>query len=255
MKIPILILSLTASALHAGTVFQENFEYGPGVPDREQIREGTPLKQSGMIAGENPWQVSGFGAPAVILAPGRGLTINGADGNVSILIEVDPELFADGSPVRAELEVVPGDLWHGNPGVPGIWLGFANRKSKKDELLANINELADHLALRYAVTPDPLNCFPAIETGVSGEIRTIVQAKKKVAFQPGTTYRMTLVFNPADRGYEATILDTKSGETQTITGTLALPPVFNVLRVDFTSMGPPSASTKPLIKSLSLTKE
>lgn len=256
MKKPLLILSLTASSvmLHAGAVIQENFEYGPGVPEREQIKEGATLKDSGITAAGNAWQAPSLGG-AVVFSSGKGLTITGRGGNVSVFIEVDPELFAKGSPVRAELDVVPGDLWQGSPGVPGLWIGFSNANSAGSELLANINESADHLALRYAITPDPVNCFPVVETGVSGELRVINETKKKIPFQPGSTYRMSLVFRPADRSYEATILDTESGETQTITGQFALSPVFNILRVDFTSIAAAGAATKPLIKSISLTKE
>jgi len=254
MKILILSLSACSMALHAGALIQENFEYGSGVPERAQIEEGATLKDSGITAAGNAWQAPSLGG-AVVFAAGKGLTITGRGGNVSVFIEVDPELFSKGSPVRAELNVVPGDLWQGGPGVPGLWIGFSNANSAGSELLANINESADHLALRYAITPDPVNCFPVVETGVSGEVRVINETKKKIPFHPGSTYRMSLVFNPSDRTYEATISDTESGEAQTITGTFALPPVFNVLRVDFTSIAPTSASTKPLIKSISLTKE
>lgn len=256
MKISLLIAVLIASspALPADPVFQENFEFGPGVTGREQVGEGAPLKQSGITAADSAWQATGFGT-TVVFAPDKGLTLAGKAGNASVLIEVDPELFAKGSPVRAELEVVPGDLWQENPAYPGLWLGFANQESGKDELLANINETADHLALRYAITADPANCYPVVETGVGGEVRSAVEPKKKIPFQPGSVYRMALVFNPADHSYEATVLDTESGETQTVTGTLSLPPVFNILRVDFTSIDPAAATTKPRIKSISLTKE
>lgn len=240
-------------SLHAESIIQETFEYGPDVPEREQIKEGDSLKQSGITAAGNAWQSPGIGG--VAFASGKGLTIKGKETNVSIFVEVDPELFTKGSPVRAELDVVPGDLWLSSSGVPGIWLGFANADSTKNELLANINETADHLALRYAITPDPVNCFVTVETGVSGETKVNIDAKKKIPFQPESTYRMTLVFNPADRSYEATILDLKSGETKTAAGNFALSPVFNILRVDFTGINTALTTTQSMIKSISLTKE
>jgi len=256
MKVPLPVVALTVSisVLHAGTIFQEKFEYGPGIPERAQIEEGATLKDSGITAAGNAWQAPSLGG-AVVFAPGKGLTITGRGGNVSILINVDPKLFSQGSPVRAELDLVPGDLWHGKPGIPGVWFGFADADSAGNKVLATMDEAADHLVLRYAITPDPVNCFSAVETGVRGEFQVTSQPQKKIPFQPASTYRMTLVFNPADRSYEATLLDTKSGEEQTRKGTLSLPPVFNVLRLDFTSIVPGSAETEPLIKSISLTKE
>jgi hypothetical protein len=74
MKISFLALSLAASvtALHAEVVFQENFAYGPGVPERTQIAAGSAIKQSGITAANNVWQAPGFGE-GVVFAPGGGL--------------------------------------------------------------------------------------------------------------------------------------------------------------------------------------
>ncbi|TSA37108.1 MAG: hypothetical protein D4R65_01470 [Verrucomicrobiaceae bacterium] len=254
MKSPrlVILFALTAGmTLHADPVIQEYFEYGPGVPERDAIKADDSVKQSGISAAGNAWQVAGFSG--MVFAPGKGIAIKGGNGNVSLFIEVDPNLFAQGSAVRAELEFVPGDVWVDAMGVPGIWLGFANSESGKKELLANIGEAGDHLVLRYAVAPDPVKWSVVVKTGVSGE--TTMVPGPKIPFQPGATYRMTLLYKPADHSYEATILDMESGTTETVRGTLSLPPVFNILRVDFTGLNMAPSTAQPMIKSISLEKE
>jgi len=254
MKIAhLFVLSLLAPAvfLRAESVIQEDFSCGPGVPGREKITPGTRLKQSGAVAPDNAaWDTAG----AVVFAPGgKGLTFVGKEGNAGVFIEVDPGLFESGSPVRAEIEFVPGEAWVEPSGLPGIWLGFANSNSAKKELLANVNETGDHVALRYAAAPDPVNWCLRAETGVSGE--TGAAAGAKVPMRPDATYRMTLVYDPSDHSFQGELSDPESGSVKSLKGKLSIPPVFNLLRVDFTGFSIAPGPIQPLIKSISLTKE
>jgi len=247
------VFSLRASAafLRAESVIQEDFSCGPGVPGREKITPGTRLKQSGAVTPDNAaWETAG----AVVFASGgKGVTLVGKEGNAGVFIEVDPGLFESGSPVRAEIEFVPGDAWVEPTGIPGIWLGFANSSAAKKELLANINATGAHVVLRYAAAPDPVNWCLRAETGVSGE--TGGAAGPKVPMRPDATYRMTLVYDPSNHSFQGELSDPESGSVKSLKGTLPLPPVFNLLRVDFTGFNIGPGPIQPLIKSISLTKE
>jgi len=252
VRIPLVFSLLVSSAfLRAEPVIQEDFSFGPGVSGREKITQGTRLKQSGAVTPDNAaWDTAG----AVVFAEGgKGVTFTGKEGNAGVFIEVDPGLFESGSPVRAEIEFVPGDVWVEPSGIPGIWLGFANSSSAKKDLLANINDKGDHVALRYTATPDPVNWCLRAETGVSGE--TGVAEGAKIPMRPDATYRMTLVYDPSNHSFQGELSDPESGSVKPLKGTLALPPVFNLLRVDFTGFNMTPGSVPPLIKSISLTKE
>lgn len=250
LRFPLLCLTGTLYAMTAGAeiLFTEQFEYGPTVPGRESIKEGDLVKKNDLLASNKvPWQTPGKNGMA--FAPGKGISPAKGASNASIYIDVDPEIFSKGAPVCLQLDVTPGEAWVNSSGIRGIWLGFVNMTGK--ELLANVNELADHLVVRYAISPNFSESRIDVESGVQGHPTTITGPN--LPSQPGATYQMQITYNPGDCSFEASITEKESGATQVVANILPQAPNFNVMRVDFTAIDTTKAPL-PVIHKLSLEK-
>ncbi len=244
---------LCIPALHGGVIFSDQFEYGAGVPGREAIKEGDPVKKAASIPGsKSPWQ-----SPAkngLVFAPEKGLTPapESAQSNASLFIDVDPGLFKTGAPVRVQLDVIPGESWSNTSAIRGIWLGFVNMKVPRKDLLPNVNETADHLAVRYAISKNFSESRVDAQSGIQGQYEDITGSP--LPSQPRATYRLALVYNPEDHSFEASVTELESGATQTLANILPQAPNFTAVRVDFTAIDRHTGSPLPVIKSLSLEK-
>jgi hypothetical protein len=242
---------LAARPVPAEVIFTETFAYGPGVPDRQEIQPGDSMQQNRICAGGTPWEgCKDAKIGKMVFAPGGGLTVARGTEHATIFISVDPRLFSEGSPVRVELDIIPGDAWGTSASSRGVWMGFADTDSKG--FLANIKGSGDHLALRYAISRDSSESRTDILCGTNGEARII--RGPKMPSQPGAIYRMALVYNPSDRSFEAGITGIESGETMVLADTLAQAPNFNVFRVDFIQIDTATEATLPVVKSISLKK-
>jgi len=247
--IALAVFPLFATAGAAETVFTETFDYGPGVPDRDEIHAGDFLRKNNIFTGDAQWETPD--SRGIVFAPGKGLAVAPGAQNASIYIQVDPEWFVSGAPVEVELEVIPGNAWLQSGGVRGVWLGFANMDSR--ELLASIKDLGDNLSVRDAVVPESSQTRVDVTFGTSGESRVLHGAV--MPMNPEATCRMTLTYDPADRSFTAGITDLESNATETISDTLAHAPDFSVLRVDFTGLDSGATEYLPVIKSISLKKQ
>lgn len=243
---------LCIPALHGGVIFSDQFEYGAGVPGREAIKEGDPVKKAVGPGSKSPWQ-----SPAksgLVFAPEKGLTPapKSTAPNASLFIDVDPALFTTGAPVRVQLDVIPGESWSNASAIRGIWLGFVNMRAPRKDLLANVNETADHLTVRYAISKNFSESRVDAHYGIQGKYEDITGPA--LPSQPRATYRLVLVYKPEDHSFEASVTELESGATQTLADILPQAPDFTALRVDFTAIDRRAGSPLPVIKSLSLEK-
>jgi len=184
-KLIAMLLVIQGYSVYAGSTV-ETFDWGPGVPGRESLTTGTPIRGIRAQPVDAVFQESTTDRSVFSGAGGVGRGVLLAKGmNNAVGFNYPASAI---TVIKAEGKFYPGDTARG---VRGFWVGV--QSAKPDNPLLN-NQTTDRLSVQ--LNPSGAIILKAVVGGVTN---TATGANGSIKFSPGDLVKMELTINMAEQ--------------------------------------------------------
>ena len=201
-KLVCMMFLMQGCSVLAGAAVVENFDWGSGVPGREALTAGSPVRGVRVPSADEVFQDTAKDRSVFAGASGSGkgvLLMKGLNNSVGFNYPVSAVTV-----VKAEGKFSPGDTTRG---VRGFWIGVQSKTP--DNPLLN-NQKTDRLSVQLGQTGNII--LRSVVGGVTNTAKG--DADGSIKFSPGDSVKMELTINMAEQTASVKVTGTGEGNVK-----------------------------------------